>query len=692
MALLVQLDERGRIVAKHPLTLPVTTMGRNADNAIVINDARVSRHHAKVELAGSAFSITDQQSTHMTLVNGEPVDSSSLNHGDLLSLGAKVEFFFVEADDDAEIQRLLGEKLAAEGGQDIPKSEYSTYVTQEMNTLFDSLRTTTLDASSAEHINEKIARSIQELQCLYEVGKALNSELELQKVLQLIIRHVITATSGERGYIMLQTSDGQLVPVVARNMDGGVEKEDRYTFSTSIARKCLETQQTIVARDTSTDPNITSKSIVDYNIRSAICAPLIAGGRAMGTLYVDAKESLKEFSESDKAFFSALANQSAVAIENARLMSDLRDANDILRRKVKEMQALYEVSQSLNAVNNLDSVLATILDKSIEAIGSERGSIMLLDQATDLLQVRVVRGALKLDRPGKIQLKRGEGIAGQVVATGKGLISNVGHQDPQFVGKAPRESDIRHILCVPLIVKGQTIGAINLINKLENEEFDEADLRLLTSLATHAAQTIDNSRLYNLAVFDGLTNVYVHRYFQTWFAKEFDKAKRYKSDLSIILIDIDHFKKFNDTYGHQIGDLVLVEMAKVFKDSVRSVDLVARYGGEEFVIVLPETNLAGAELFAERVRATVEAHRIDVRGKQLQVTISLGVANYLTSHPKDAKQFINFSDEALYKAKRGGRNCYLSHRPPLSSRDLADQVKQRLDSGIFPAPDLGGES
>jgi len=165
-----------------------------------------------------------------------------------------------------------------------------------------------------------------------------------------------------------------------------------------------------------------------------------------------------------------------------------------------------------------------------------------------------------------------------------------------------------------------------------------------------------NKRLELLSITDGLTKLHNHRYFQDELAKAFDESHRYERPLSLAMIDIDFFKKVNDTYGHAVGDEVLKTVAKLYGDSVRSTDLVARYGGEEFAVMMPETALEDALTFAEKIRSLVESAPIDTQAGPVPVTVSLGVASYPFTRVASSKELIVAADKALYRAKRNGRN------------------------------------
>ncbi len=164
-----------------------------------------------------------------------------------------------------------------------------------------------------------------------------------------------------------------------------------------------------------------------------------------------------------------------------------------------------------------------------------------------------------------------------------------------------------------------------------------------------------HEEIFRLSTIDGLTQVYNRRHFQQTLELELERARRYDRPLALVLFDIDHFKRCNDTYGHRAGDYVLRRIAELVQSRARKVDVVARYGGEEFAVILPEIDLLGARQLAEKIRAMVEAERFNFEGQLIPVTISLGVAE-LTPTCANAEDLIGVADERLYKAKAGGRN------------------------------------
>ena len=206
-------------------------------------------------------------------------------------------------------------------------------------------------------------------------------------------------------------------------------------------------------------------------------------------------------------------------------------------------------------------------------------------------------------------------------------------------------------------VKGLQMGALDYVTK----PFDEAELIARVNIHLKLRELYQevqeqNRLLQEMANRDGLTGLYNHRYFHEQLSQDFLRARRYHETISCVLLDIDFFKKFNDTYGHQTGDVVLRALSEVIERSIRESDLAARYGGEEFALIMYHTDKAAATEAAERLRQMVEDHEVKDNGNVLHVTISVGVATFPHEKIHDAKELIEFADQALYKAKENGRN------------------------------------
>jgi two-component system cell cycle response regulator len=171
-----------------------------------------------------------------------------------------------------------------------------------------------------------------------------------------------------------------------------------------------------------------------------------------------------------------------------------------------------------------------------------------------------------------------------------------------------------------------------------------------------AAIAINNAFLFEMTTTDMMTKLRMKHYFYTVLLERMEQATNIKQPLCVVMMDIDFFKKFNDTYGHSCGDAVLKQVAKIVQGSIRSNDLAARYGGEEFIVLLHDTDMANATIIAERIRTSVQDYVLEYEGQSLSITISLGVAQFDPSRDISGKSIIDRADKALYMSKSAGRN------------------------------------
>ncbi len=351
---------------------------------------------------------------------------------------------------------------------------------------------------------------------------------------------------------------------------------------------------------------------------------------------------------------------------------DLKVSNKKLEQKVAELSALYDISRTITTISDMSSLFKIILEKTINIVNAGHGFIMMTDEEDAAFKNRI---ALDTD---KTQPSGFEPLYSRILKDKKSVIYNfqtTGDEKIEDVFKT--NPDFKSIMAIPLTTyKGELAGVIILVNKKDGDIFNENDIQLTSVIATQAGFAIENANLYQLAVFDSLTSLYVRRYFLGVAGKEFKRVKRYGGSLSVLMTDIDHFKKFNDTYGHQIGDLVLKSVAGVVRKSVRETDIAARYGGEEFIMLLPETDAAGATIFAERLRKSIETSAFESERGALKVTISIGISSVaVDKHSrnadvtyKDTDEMIKCADIALYNSKEAGRNAVTLYTAGMQSK------------------------
>ncbi|OGW26806.1 MAG: hypothetical protein A2X56_10520 [Nitrospirae bacterium GWC2_57_13] len=362
-------------------------------------------------------------------------------------------------------------------------------------------------------------------------------------------------------------------------------------------------------------------------------------------------------SPGDMNIISSFCRQTAISIENHRLHHDLY-------RKFDRFAAISEVSKGITSIVNFDVLAQTILERSADLLRAEQGSLLLMDQEAEALLLEAWKG-LAGDITEKLKIRKGEGIAGTVAALGEPyLVRNV-ENDPRIMKKNLMRYKTPSFVSVPLKVDGRVIGVLNLSDKEGGEPFNDEDLELLQSFATHAAVVMERNQLFaqsetlkRLSITDPLTGLLNRRYLLDRLEDEISRAGRHGRALSILMLDIDGFKSYNDTYGHATGDKALIIIADSVMTSIRAMDIAARFGGDELVVILPETDKALALIIAERLRK--DASAAELPGGQdaatgILMTVSIGIACY-PEHGMTAQTLLETADKALYRAKHGGRN------------------------------------
>lgn len=307
-----------------------------------------------------------------------------------------------------------------------------------------------------------------------------------------------------------------------------------------------------------------------------------------------------------------------------------------LAEKVDELATFYYLSNALQSTMELNGRLRTVLKTVTTGGGFDRATLLLAGDEKNILTDGLTTDGCSISL-----------LKGVRVPMSKGSVMGTGGNDLS--------------VSVPLIAKGKPVGVIVADNAESRRPVTRKKRRFLEVLANLAALAIENAKLHDnlksLAVRDSLTGLFNRRRFDEQLQREIERAKRYDHFLSLVMIDLDHFKDYNDMKGHPAGDRVLVKVARILQGGVRATDTVARYGGDEFVALLPETDGEGALALGERIRKRVEkVARPDNSARSTgSLTISLGVASY-PGDAHTAKGLIDKADRALYLAKQGGTN------------------------------------
>jgi diguanylate cyclase (GGDEF)-like protein len=396
-------------------------------------------------------------------------------------------------------------------------------------------------------------------------------------------------------------------------------------------------------------------------IGSVCCTPLLDHGQPRGLLVVD-RESREPFTEEEQATLSNAARYILRAIENERVFVQLE------RAKV-EQGKLYRAANALSAATTEAQVIEAGVNGAREFAAFDFAVVTLFDRNASEHEICAVSGDGAAELVGQ-RFKHNSGLVSMVVANRHALPYR-GDYDPARQVVFTRRlvpPDMPSLLVLPLLVHERALGTL-VLGSRRKSAFGDSVRPTLEVLASHVAVSLANARmlarLEEMATLDGLTGLYNKRALIEVGGQKLKSAKRFQKPLSLLVCDIDHFKKVNDTYGHDIGDVVIKGFADVLKRVKRDTDAVGRFGGEEFVIVCEETDERGAEQLAERIRSELSAVKFHSELGTLQVTCSVGVAPF-GSAGGTWEQLFKATDEALYASKRGGRNRVTVWSPRLS--------------------------
>ncbi|HLE40128.1 MAG TPA: sensor domain-containing diguanylate cyclase [Nitrospirota bacterium] len=349
-------------------------------------------------------------------------------------------------------------------------------------------------------------------------------------------------------------------------------------------------------------------------------------------------------------------------LEGAHLQA--KTLGDLLEKKLNEIYTLYHVSRTVSSLLDIHEMLRQVSGIIKKSIPFDRISLYLLDDNKEALDLHFFSG---LDVHEKVSILRGEGTPGRIFENGEhvhihdlSVFYETFNDFIHFPGESKRSGSY---IGIALKVHNITIGVIGMDSSVKFG-LGVDDMDLMAELSHQIAAGIEKSRLFEqiqqLSQIDGLTGLYNHRIFQEKLRQEVNRRNRTQKPLSLIMLDIDHFKQVNDNYGHQSGDSILKELSEIITSQSRctTIDVCCRYGGEEFAIIMPELELHNAVKVAERLRKVVENNgfRIKEGDPDVKVTVSLGAAGVTGADDLSPEELVKKADEALYLSKKNGRN------------------------------------
>lgn len=385
--------------------------------------------------------------------------------------------------------------------------------------------------------------------------------------------------------------------------------------------------------------------IKETRILSLIAMPVMEGSSPVGLLMVDASR-YHAFNESEQKTVRIFSGQIAKILERERVYT-------IIKHDITALRIIKDFSSSLAASIQYDEVINKLCQYSHQAFS---GDAFFFEHGIQGFQVKQYPGTIT-GEPKVVDL-RGTLMGLAVENRHKEYVSDIRQFVMKILPPQFKTGDARSVIALPLYFEGDLIGVFGMLSK-QKEFLDSRQISLVEVMCSQAAISIANAKMHaeiqRMATTDGLTGLNNHRIFQQKLTEELKRSERQKTPVSLLLTDIDFFKKVNDTYGHPVGDLVLKGVSKILLREIRDIDTAARYGGEEFVVILPGTDSIGAKNIAERLRKAIMAETFSSDGRALKVTTSIGIAT-IPADARTKEELIEKTDQALYHAKHNGRN------------------------------------
>jgi diguanylate cyclase (GGDEF)-like protein len=528
------------------------------------------------------------------------------------------------------------------------------------DTELEALHITASIFGSAEtrvRAEQKLIRRQDALSLLQEIVSEALKAKTLRHMTEGIIDRLAKLIYASECFITLWDEDNtQISPLATYDTSGDTylslqPVSDSYTF-TELA---LHLGHTLIVDDAYNSPYLDHEIAKHCPSRSLIVLPLIAAKNKLGAIIFSFKE-YHHFQTDEISICEQAASLIALAFEKFQAVEQAQ-------RRATASETLRKAGAAVTEILETDETVDRILEQLKQVVPYDTASVQLLDGN----ELEVIGGSGFADPKAVIGIRfavPGDNPNTRVIETEKPyLLPEVGDVYDAF--KKPPHDHIHSWLGVPLIFQKRVIGLLAIDSATPNQ-FTQENITLAAVFADQVSVALENSRIYeraqNQAITDPLTGVYNRRGLFQVGEFELLRARRADRPISILMLDIDHFKRVNDHYGHATGDQTLRGLTERCRTASRSVDLIGRYGGEEFVILLPESNLESARVVAERLRQSIMKEPFTTDAGPLRITTSIGVAEATSLDTLSA--LIERADVALYEAKSAGRNCVVVKEAP----------------------------
>lgn len=513
---------------------------------------------------------------------------------------------------------------------------------------------------------EELARAYEEarsrgekLAGLVGLSESALSSLHLTELLQNLLESSASFIGADFGFISLvDAGHRELTARVTYGLEPGAAHRLVTGVGEGVMGKAFDGRYIAVSEDVTGDANV-HDYLRSLKTRTMICLPLVGREQPLGLLTLGTL-SPHRYSEEEKDSLHVAAGRIAAAIESSQLVSKL----DRDRGQIELMSAVVSESGFADSVGG---VYRSFIRQAEKLVGFDRASLILWDRETDELEI-----AASQTRAHKSWLNEGLRFplsampASVVIKSGQPLIRDEIFGDEFPVDKLLIEEGIRSFLMLPLFSRGEVMGVVA-FGSCQHAAYSQHDVKILQPVIGQLGLILDNIRLSREArrnsYIDNLTGLSNHRYFFEVLGREVARSSRYERSLSLIMIDIDEFRKFNEALGRREGDRILKAVADSLRASVREIDLVARSGGDEFAVLLPEVRIANSEpggadamRLADRIRQAVIACAPDGgKGPAGELAVSIGIAEFPT-HGEDVSTLLEHVSKAMESAKAAGHN------------------------------------
>lgn len=567
------------------------------------------------------------------------------------------------------------------------------------------------DITRQKNLTQSLQRRLDELSLVYEISLAAASRLELQSLVELTGQKLEQAFQVKSVFIALYDPQEQIITTPYWTIDNQRVEAEPIAYGQGLTSTVLKNKAPLLidADFATLAPQLGAQlTFAKTNglPKTWLGVPILYGSEALGVISLQNYEKEKAFSQEDIRLLKTLAANIGAALYNARLFAEAQNeisareqTQAMLRRRAEELAVFFNISAELSSNLELKEVLHALLEKCRQLLEFDVFYVAVYDPQHQILYHPLFYDQGKLRNVPARDLRVTPGLSGEVILS-RQTLHLPDTQEPEISARYQiihaGGPSTRCYVGVPLLAHKDVIGVISMQSYTPNY-YQPEQITLLESIAPLAAIAIENSRLYEAAraeaeqrrasqeelrqanrsltteitrvaalrdklheqaVHDPLTGLYNRRYLEEVFPIQVSQ----QGPFSLVMLDIDHFKNFNDQYGHPAGDVLLSQLGQLLRRKIRRNDIACRYGGEEFLILLPETSLQIAAQRAERIRQACAEMKVEYDGQQLGVTLSLGVVSF-PIHGGDPQTLLTQVDQALYAAKQAGRNCVYVWRP-----------------------------